>query len=911
MKRFLPLACMLLMAGWTFAQSGSISGQISDSDTYEALPGANVVIKGTSKGTTTDVNGKFSLGDLTPGSYVIEISFIGYDLKEIFANVKSGQNVNLGNIRLTPTSIGLKEVEVIASVAIDRKTPVAFTSITGQEIEEKVGNQEFPEMLRNTPSVYVTKQGGGFGDSRINVRGFDQRNIAVMINGVPVNDMENGWVYWSNWAGLSDVTTKMQVQRGLGASKLAVPSVGGSINIITNAAEMKKGGAAGVMIGNDGYQKYSLMLSTGLSQSGWALSFQGTHTLGNGYVYGTKFSGWSYFGSISKVFNKRHSIGITAVGAPQWHHQRSWANPYTDYEKYGTKYNSDWGYLNGEEFTFRRNFYHKPQVFFNWYFDISEKTTLSTAAYISWGRGGGTGPRGRINGKAEYRLPKTADGLHRFDDIVKWNSGGSVPDFGDDRETWENINPGEDNRKGFYADKYVNTSYYGLIRRASMNSHNWYGIISNLTTELGEAFTLTAGIDLRKYKGFHYRRVADLLGADAYFTNRNINTSGYFISEENPAKPLSKMGDEEKLHYYNIGLVQWEGVYAQLEYSKNKISTFIQVSGSNQGFKRVDFFNYYQSDALNEAAGKDENMESPWKHYFGGNVKAGINYNINQHHNVFFNTGYMSRQPTFDNVFPYYTNRINQITPNQQIIAFELGYGVRNSWMALNLNLYRTKWLDRQFNKSLDVDGDTYTGNLTVDQVHQGIELDFVITPVRNLDIKGMLTIGDWKYADDARGIIVNVDNPADVIDGVIYLKNVKVGDAAQTTFSLGADWEIVKGLGIDANYYFASNLYANFALDDRTFEQPGMSAWKLPTYSLVDLGANYNFKVGNTDWSFRLNVNNLFDKEYISESDTNRLYNPESGSDRLIPDSVDGSVSNRVFYGFGRTWNLGLKVRF
>lgn len=204
------------------------------------------------------------------------------------------------------------------------------------------------------------------------------------------------------------------------------------------------------------------------------------------------------FASLSKQFNKKHAIGLTVLGAPQWHHQRSFANPYTDYEKYGTKYNSDWGHLNGSEYTFRRNFYHKPKAFMNWYWTISDKTELATTAYASIGRGGGTGPRGRINGDAEYRLPKTEDGLHRFDDIYKWNSGGSVPDFGADRETWENVNSEVDNRKGFFADKYVNTSSYGLIRRASMNSHNWFGLISNLTHELSEAFTLTTGIDLRR-----------------------------------------------------------------------------------------------------------------------------------------------------------------------------------------------------------------------------------------------------------------------------------------------------------------------------------------------------------------------------------------------------------------------------
>ncbi|MCK5467393.1 MAG: TonB-dependent receptor, partial [Cyclobacteriaceae bacterium] len=597
--------------------------------------------------------------------------------------------------------------------------------------------------------------------------------------------------------------------------------------------------------------------------------------------------------------------------APQWHHQRSYANPYTDYEKYGTKYNSDWGYLNGSEYTFRRNFYHKPKAFLNWYWTISDKTELATTAYASIGRGGGTGPRGQINGNAEYRLPKTEDGLHRFDDMYKWNSGGSVPDFGADRETWENVNPEVDNRKGFFADKYVNTSSYGMIRRASMNSHNWFGLISNLTHELSETFTLTAGIDLRRYKGMHYRRVTDLLGADAYYTNRNINTQGYFISEENPADPLSEMGNEDKLNYYNDGLVNWAGAYAQLEYSKDKISAFLSLSGSNQGFKRIDYFNYYQSDALNEAAGKKENMASNWENFLGGNVKAGINYNLNQNHNVFANAGYLSRQPIFDNVFPFFTNAVGEDTPNQKIAAVEFGYGFRSPWLALNVNLYRTQWNDRQFSRSVSSGGDEYTANFAVDQTHQGVELDFVLTPVERLNIKGMLSVGDWKYDSNPQALVFD-DNQNQVADVTLYLKGVKVGDAAQVTFNLGADYEIISGLGVDASYYFVNNLYADFNIvEDDFFLEEGGQAWELPSYGLVDLGAFYNFKVSKVDFTLRLNVNNVLDDEYISESDTNKLYDAESGSDRLIPDSENGSVSNRIFYGFGRTWNLGLKVRF
>ena len=130
------------------------------------------------------------------------------------------------------------------------------------------------------------KTGGGFGDGRINIRGFDSQNSAIMINGIPVNDMENGRVFWSNWAGLSDVTTAMQVQRGLGSSKLAISSVGGTINIITKSTEKEQGGAVTFSGGNDGYIKTNVAYNTGKLDNGFAASLLIGRTSGDGYVQG-------------------------------------------------------------------------------------------------------------------------------------------------------------------------------------------------------------------------------------------------------------------------------------------------------------------------------------------------------------------------------------------------------------------------------------------------------------------------------------------------------------------------------------------------------------------------------------------------------------------------------------------------
>jgi iron complex outermembrane receptor protein len=916
MKKILLMACMLFMSGVMYAQSGSISGKISDADTYEALPGANVVIKGTSKGTTSDINGQFTLGDLSPGSYALEISFIGYELKELIATVKSGQTTNLGEIRIGAASIGLKEVEVIASVAIDRKTPVAVATIQGKKIEQKLGNQEFPEILRSTPSVYVTKQGGGFGDSRINIRGFDQRNTAVMINGIPVNDMENGWVYWSNWAGLSDVTSNMQVQRGLGASKLAVPAVGGTINIITNAAEMNKGGAATISLGNDGYQKYALSLSSGLSEKGWAFTLQGTHTRGNGYADGTMFRAYSYFGSIAKKFNEKHSLHLTGIGAPQWHNQREYGSfdgvTYLTVQEEGIRYNPQWGEYEGDEFSWRKNFYHKPKIFLNHYWTISDKTELSTSAYASFGRGGGTGDLGRINGSFRTSSKFRNDNGVRWSDIDSWNKGGTVPDFNatvrdDDGNVIQTLTEKEPwSNGGGFNGKYVGTAGYtrdfanggiytdlgegGFIRRASMNEHDWYGLLSTLNHEINDRFSIVAGLDYRYYVGAHYRKLDNLLGLDAYFDDDDINNPEHYVTDEG--------NSNNKIDYNNDGLVNWLGLFLQTEYSYEKLSAFISLSGSNQGFKRIDYFLYEPAE-----------QKSDWENFLGGTVKAGLNYNLDSRNNVFINGGYFSRQPIFDNVFVNFSNDVNEDAKNQGVFAIELGYGYRSSFFSANVNLYNTAWSDRQISRGIQVGGVDGTANFTgIDQLHQGVEVDFVMQPVRGLSINGMVSFGNWRYTDDFDAQVFDDDRQL-IGEGTLFMKDVKVPDAAQTTFALGAEYELIKGLMVDLSHYYASNIYADFDVaNDNSFLTPGNQAWELPGYGLLDGGVSYSWKAGKIGFRAFLNFNNLLDNEYMSESESNVLFDSDRDEFSI---GTNGSPRNRVYYGFGRTWSGGLKVTF
>lgn len=902
-KNWLLTGLLFLMVTTMFSQ-GKITGIITDGQ--GPLPGANVAVKGTSDNGSTGFDGKFTINSSVSSGQLI-VSYIGYENQTIKFTITNG-TADLGKIVLTSNSNELSEIVVkstVVDVAKDRKTPVAVSTIKSAEIREKLGTQEFPEILKNTPSVYVTKQGGGYGDSRINIRGFNQNNIAVMINGVPVNDMENSSVYWSNWAGLSDVTSAMQVQRGLGSSKLAISSVGGTINVVTRSSDMKEGGSFSTSFGNDNYLKVQGSYNTGVLENGFSASVLLSSTTGYGYVDGTKFEGKNYFIALGYKLNDKHDFQFTFTGAPQWHHQRSFANTLADYIKYGSngepniKYNSDWGYKNGEEFSWARNYYHKPVMSINWDYTINDKMKLSTVLYGSWGRGGGTGNIG----KSPFAY-KTADGLVPFDEFVKFNTGqpNSVG-----APLTPSTAPGHEG-------EYVTNATTGFTRRASVNSHDWYGGVVNLNTKLSDNLTLDFGVDARTYIGYHFRNVNDRLGAGVYFDNKDINNPNRYLYETYSASPSlnpwSDVKGQEKIEYNNNGYVNWYGAFTQLEYSKDNLSAFIQGAVSQQGFQREDTFVYLSSDPL---------YKTDFENILGGNIKGGVNYNINEQHNVFVNSGYYSKQPFFNAV--YRNNRsVAFDTPNEKILGIEGGYGFRSQMLNAKLNLYYTTWDDR-YQRSSDPSSTNRNGYYDangVNETHTGVELELNAKPLPKLNINGMFSYGIWEYNGNATYDRFDQNNNK-LESGTLYLDNLKVGDAAQLTASLGASYEVFTRVFIDANYNFNDNLYA--AIEPGRFSSStNKGTLELPSYGLMDAGFSYKMLVGDKkdkSVNFRFNINNLLDEVYISESRTNIFADdfvsgtsgPTYESAGRIYNGV--ATANQVFFGFGRTWNFSLRFDF
>lgn len=827
-----------------------ITGIVVD-ETNQSLPGASVVVKGTTNGTSTDFDGNFTLQAETASGTVV-VSFIGYKSKEVSF---SSSKANLGSIQLQEDSV-LDEIVITAtSFAIDRKTPVAVSTVKAADIEAKLGTQEFPEILKSTPGVYATKTGGGYGDSRINLRGFSSANVAVMINGVPVNDMENGAVYWSNWAGLSDVTSAMQVQRGLGASKVAVPSIGGTINIISKSSDAEQGGNVNMSTGNNGYQKYGMTLSTGLMDNGLAVTASAAKISGDGYVDGLQFSGVNYFLNVSKVINDNHKLSFNVIGAKQTHGQRFnrttiAGNRAT--EQGGQRFNLDWGYRNGQVENSSFNFYHKPQISLNHDWVISDRTFLTTVAYVSYGSGGGrrldNSADGELNiGKAEYRLGG-ADQPIDFDRIIQENKARGA----------------------------LGSSNVFL---ASNNDHEWYGVLSTLKTDLSDNLKLTAGLDGRYYKGIHYYEVTDLLGGE-FFQNPNSNDNNF--------NEALQVGDRLNRDYE--GRVLRYGLFTQLEYSQEELSVFLSTNISNTRYGRSSFLD----DSTNINGRVSDNVN-----FLGFGTKGGANYNLDDNNNIFANVGYFSRAPFLTG--GVFVNKesidFNEDAANEKIFSAEIGYGYRSEKFNANVNIYRTSWLDKSISPSVrdrDNPGEFLNTNITgLDALHQGIELDFIYKLSDKFRVNGMVSLGDWKWKSDVVADVFNDDGTLNTTIEVLAT-DLKVNDAAQTTWALGANYKVLDKTSISLDYNYAGDIYARVDFSQGTTDR--QNTWKLPSYHLFDLGINHGFSIGDFDATLRGNMNNIFNVEYVSDA---------------FDASSHAAADADVFYGAGRTFSLGLKVNF
>ena len=782
----------------------------------------------------------------------------------------------------------------VIDLAEDRKTPVAVSTITGEEIQKKIGTQDITMTLANTPSIYVAGQSGAFGDTRIAVRGFGQDNTAFMLNGQPINGMEDGKMYWSNWSGMNDIANVVQIQRGLGASKLAISSVGGTVNFVMRSTSKQQGGFAYAGFANDNYLKTTFSYDTGENDNGWSTSFLLTHWQGDGYAEGTFGQGQTYFFSLGYKMNDKHNFNFLMTGAPQWHDQNFTKSIATYLDK-GRKYNNNYGYYGDRYLTERRNFYHKPVFNLNWDYKIDDKSSLSTVLYASTGNGGGTGGRGQ-------RI-RTDEGYIDYDAIYAYNLSTS-------------------GAGGNYAAEG------GYVTRASMNMHNWLGAVSNYETQLSDNLTFNVGVDLRTYYGEHFRIVENFHGLTSWQENirlrdqnNNHQTYGtygtykYVVATEsmgaNPWEAtFNNFDEDQKIAYSNDERISYGGLFTQLEYVNDDFSAFFQGSVSQTMYQRWDHYQYADQSLIDGTSsqwtgealpdGITDGVKSEKADNFGYNAKAGVGFGVGENGQAYVNAGYYSRAPYFDNIYLNYTNQINPNTSNETIIGLEAGYVYEVPNFSARVDLYRTSWADR-VTSSFYVDDDVVFYNISegVTQVHQGVEVSFSAKPQEDVPytLKGFLSVGDWIYEGDAITRLQDEDQNV-ISTETVDVDGGKVGDAAQFSAGLGLDVDLAERFSFDSDIRFYDDLYANVGAVKENLE--------LPSYHVVDMGLSYKMFVNDGTLDIRLNVNNVFDNVYISELRSAIAAGEGTG---VLYDGID--TANQGYFGLGRTWNVGLRYNF
>jgi len=869
MKNTLSLLALLFTLNIAYAQN-VIKGTVSDVVSGETLIGANVLY-GTNQGTVTDIDGNYELS-LENGTYKLTFSYVGYESIERTVTVNGKDQVI--NVKLNQDI--LDEVTLVVDIAQERVTPVAFTSITPKKLQEELGGRDLPLVLNQTPGVFASQGGGGDGDARINIRGFKQENMAVLIDGIPVNDMENGYVYWSNWFGLDIITSRMQVQRGLSASKLSIPSVGGTINIITAENKSKEYLKVKQGLNQFGKSTTSLGYNSGLLKGNWNITGAFAYKNGDNYVEQTNIEGYFAYMKISKRL-KNHTLAISSFIAPQERGQVKYKVPIATYDTeyardlgvnvdgygeedkialdQGRKYNLGWGRLSRTRYNndveeeivnVRKNFYKKPQFNFNHSWLVNDKLNISNVLYASIGRGGGT------------RL----DGGDKIQDLLDENGQVNLQYVYDKNSTL-----------GGFKTTYKSET----IIAADRNDHEWFGLLSKIDYDYNDSWNISGGLDLRTYKGTHYREVRDLLGGDYY------------------EKGIEKLYVGDKYNHDNTTTVKWGGAFAQVEYTEGALASFLNISGSTIGFSR--------EDRMPETKGAYKSGEK-WK--AGGTIKSGANYNIDEKSNVFVNLGYLSKQRPSNSIFDRYAAVFLEDVSNETVKAFEIGFHHANKKYTFDVNTYYTKWIGKA-TSPVEIVADEFLQVPSLDARHMGLEIDGVYKFSKKLDIQGTVSLGDWIWTKDLKDVAVLDDDNQFLREEDFKLDGIYVGDAPQQQLAVSSTYKPIKGGYIRLKYSFNAKYYSDFSPSDNIEEgAKSVQPWRIPNFSLVDLAVGYRFKIKNQDVSWSFNMYNLFDTKYISDARNNDGY----------ISTPDGSLSNTasnasVYMGRGRNFSTSLSMTF
>ncbi len=752
------------------------------------------------------------------------------------------------------TTILMDELVVSAGISNVNTSPLRLKQIEAEKIQTIATGRTFPELMGRTPSVYATRETGSYGDANINIRGFKQENIAILLNGIPISGLTSGNMYWNNWMGLSDATASIQLQKGIGSSMLADNSVGGTINILTASPQTNFGAGAGYSLTGYGLSKVNLHINSGDLGRGWAFSLAGSYTWGTGYVDCTDVSAWSYIASVTKVINKQHSLAFTALGSPETHEQRSTRMTYDELSKYGSSYNKNWGWYEGEQKTIARNKYFKPYFTLSHFYsgragrDGQFAIKVNSGLYLAIGMGGG---------------------------VFTESTGRRIISFLDDRGQidWNAV------------EDYNRTSEGGAAQNILSDftaGHTQAGAKSSVIVEFNDRVSLDAGIHYQLYNTYEYEQITDLLGGNYWMDGDRKVGVGDFIRTDNG----------RNMNYFTA--------YGMGTFNLGARKNWIVKAGASVSgvtITRWDKYNYAPDNIWSDVATG-----------LGGSFKTGVLYKVNGSHSLYLNGGVYSRAPYYGVYFASGNNAISENIHNENNYLAELGYRFVGNTVGTEITLYAASWQNKTIksNPYKPLDEDSYRFMVTgLDAFHYGGEWE-IYWKLRNiLRIDAFASIGDWRWVNDVHATIYDpyTDEPMQTID--VYSNGLHVGDAPQTQVGASFDFHPIQifrpsaktDITLAMDWTYNDRFWADFDPITRTDPNDRSDAYRIPAYHILNLHASITHEFSSSATvSFFFNLNNLLDALYI-----------ERGKDGTGHDAATFTG----YWSAPRNYNFGVRVNF
>lgn len=909
----LLLICTFCMSS-IHAQLISIKGQVVEQDSKSPIPLVAISISGTEKKTAeTDQNGRFLIKNVQAGEYNIIIAKSGY-VPLTFKKVIGKNGLDLGKLEMTT-----------ASTAIHNS--LADMAVADLELDNDMEVQEISGLLSSSKDIYANVASYTFSPMRFKIRGYDSEYSDTYLNGVQMNDMISGYGVWSLWGGLNDATRNQESSVGIETGNYSFGNIGGVVNIDTRASNYRPGIKVTYSNSNRTYNNRMMATySTGLMNNGWAVTASISRRWGdNAYVDGVFYDAWAGFLAVEKKFNPKHTLALTALASPT---ERGVAAGATQeaYDLTGTNYyNPNIGYQNGKLRNARVRDNFEPVFILNHYWNINNKTKLTTSAGFRFGRNGYSAlnwydapdprPDYYRNLPSYYSQMSTPPNYLAAEQVTAlWKNGNArYIDF--DRlydVNYNNQDVIKDGNGNVVADG-LRSKYIIEDRRTDQKQLNLNML---LNTEINKNIAINGGVQFRWNKTANFKTIKDLMGGDYWydidqFAERDFkNDINKIQSDLNNPYRIVRKGD--KYGYDYDANIMNAGVWGMANFSYYKLDFYAGIDAS--------YTSFYRDGKYRKGLFPDDSFgKSAKQNFMNYGLKAGATYKITGRHYLTANVAYIQRAPYFRDAYisPRTRDEVISGLKESKVFSVDGSYVLRTPVIKARITGYYTYMKDQT--KTLSFYDDYYRsfGNYIMNGIaesHAGVELglEYKILPV--LTAQAAFGYGNYEYQSNPV-YLQTVDNTGDILsEGKVYWKGGKVSGTPQTAASIGLTYNAPKfwWVGINGNYFGRSYIDMNPILrtDKAKTELDGQYT-KQEEFGdgfTMDLFAGASFRIAYKYFlGINVSVSNVLNNKDLKSGGFEQLRISQNKDTNTYARPFD----SKYFYMYGANYFVNVNFRF